>query len=188
MESGLSNIHFQDADRLYYIHLLHEEEHEYFYCQKIPFAGFICKIFHCLKMPHSGSKLVLNFPVPLAIEKITPRKWWEHSEVLLKFRMAQWDPRILTSLCQLFPIFLKVESGGIFCLHLSSFSCVFLLLSLICWTVYPLFRLNWHIFSVLIQYPGVLNISGGFLFNPERLQIRASMCLCKGFVDRYLHL
>lgn len=47
-----------------------------FYSQKIPFAGFVRKIFHCLKMPHSGSKLVLNFvdPVPIAVEKITSRE------------------------------------------------------------------------------------------------------------------
>lgn len=86
MESDLSNINFQDADRLNYIHLLHEEEHKYFYCcQKIPFAGFVCKIFHCLKMPHSDSELVLNFvdPVPIAIKKITARERGEHSEVIL---------------------------------------------------------------------------------------------------------
>lgn len=77
MESDLSNIYFQNADRIYYIHLLHEEEDKYFYyCQKIPFAGFDCKIFHCLKMPHSDSKLVLNFvdPVPIAIRKNTSQR------------------------------------------------------------------------------------------------------------------
>lgn len=68
MESDLSNIYFQNADRLYYIYFLHEEEHKYFYCcQEIPFAGFVCKIFHCLKM--SDSELVLSFvdPMPIAI-------------------------------------------------------------------------------------------------------------------------
>lgn len=77
MESDLSNIYFQNADRLYYIHLVHEEDHKYFYCcQKILFAGFLCKIFHCLKMPHSDSELVLNFvdPVAIAIKKISPRE------------------------------------------------------------------------------------------------------------------
>lgn len=47
--------------------------------------GLFVKIFHCLKMPHSDSELVLNFvdPVPIAIKKITARERGEHSEVLL---------------------------------------------------------------------------------------------------------
>lgn len=85
MESDLSDIYFQDADRLYYIHLLHEEDDKYFYCcQMILFAGFVSKIFHCLKMPHLDSELVLTFvdPATIAIKKITHREGGEHSEVL----------------------------------------------------------------------------------------------------------
>lgn len=147
---------------------------------KIPFAGFDCKIFHCLKMPHSDSKLVLNFvdSVPIAIKKYLPEKDENTQKFyysMLTSKIAQWDSRILAFFNQLFPILLKVESEGVFCLHLLAFLLLYLPTIVLGLMNCVPFFLDWHIFKVLIQYPGVLKIAGVFLFNPEILQIQAHM-------------